>query len=246
MLATPRGRRATGAAPRRRRRAGSPGSAGDRDVSVERDRDLEPERSHRTPPLALATDQRIATLTESNQRAHRTITDPSSIRHERCTASLGAAVSRTSEWTTLPVRRNLGKSPGPPCEWRGRMKIERQGDVARASTVSERPPSNDASRDRPARLDGNRAGPRRRERRQQLWSVERSDALVTVPGSPLSGDTHVIVTNSPNTGVVIATWLPAGGTSTQLIESFAPSRRRTTIRSSGRPRSISMPPGPCG
>jgi hypothetical protein len=46
---------------------------------------------------------------------------------------------------------------------------------------------------------------------------------VTVTGSPLSGDTNVTVTNSPNTGVVIATWLPAGGTSTQLIESFAPS-----------------------
>ncbi|HVD68360.1 MAG TPA: hypothetical protein VNF25_06675, partial [Actinomycetota bacterium] len=46
---------------------------------------------------------------------------------------------------------------------------------------------------------------------------------VTAPGSPLSGDTNVTVTNSPNTGVVIATWLPSGGTSTQLIESFTPS-----------------------
>src|SRR6266480_1276507 len=46
---------------------------------------------------------------------------------------------------------------------------------------------------------------------------------VSVPGSPLSGDTNVTVTNSPNTGVVIATWLPSGGTSTQLIESYAPS-----------------------
>ena len=46
---------------------------------------------------------------------------------------------------------------------------------------------------------------------------------VSVAGSPLSGDTNVTVANSPNTGVVIATWMPAGGTSTQLIESFAPS-----------------------
>ena len=46
---------------------------------------------------------------------------------------------------------------------------------------------------------------------------------VTVAGSPLSGDTDVSVTNSPNAGVVIATWLPSGGPSTQLIESFASS-----------------------
>jgi len=46
---------------------------------------------------------------------------------------------------------------------------------------------------------------------------------VTVASSPLSGDTEVTVTNSPNAGVVIATWLPAGGPSTQLIESYAPS-----------------------
>ena len=50
---------------------------------------------------------------------------------------------------------------------------------------------------------------------------------VTVPSSPLSGDTNIVVTNAPNTGVVIATWLPAGGTSTQLIESFAPSPATT-------------------
>jgi hypothetical protein len=50
---------------------------------------------------------------------------------------------------------------------------------------------------------------------------------VTVPGGPLSGDSNVTVTNSPNTGVVIATWLPAGGTSTQLIESFASSPATT-------------------
>src|SRR2546426_7081099 len=46
---------------------------------------------------------------------------------------------------------------------------------------------------------------------------------VAVGGSPLSGDTDVAVTNSPNTGIVIATWLPSGGPSTQLIESYAPS-----------------------
>src|SRR5881227_411976 len=46
---------------------------------------------------------------------------------------------------------------------------------------------------------------------------------VTVASSSLSGDTEVTVTNSPNAGVVIATWLPSGGPSTQLIESYAPS-----------------------
>src|SRR5439155_25788047 len=46
---------------------------------------------------------------------------------------------------------------------------------------------------------------------------------VTVAGSPLSGDTDVSVTNSPNAGVVIATWLPSGGPSTPLIVSFASS-----------------------
>src|SRR6476659_8831493 len=46
---------------------------------------------------------------------------------------------------------------------------------------------------------------------------------VTVPAGPLSGDVNVTVTNSPNSGVVIATWLPADGAASQLIESFAAS-----------------------
>jgi hypothetical protein len=46
---------------------------------------------------------------------------------------------------------------------------------------------------------------------------------VSAAGGTLSGDTGVTVTNSPNSGVVIATWIPAGGTAMQLIESYAPS-----------------------
>ena len=46
---------------------------------------------------------------------------------------------------------------------------------------------------------------------------------VSAAGGTLGGDTGVTVTNSPNSGVVIATWIPAGGTATQLIESYAPS-----------------------
>ena len=53
--------------------------------------------------------------------------------------------------------------------------------------------------------------------------ASNGQTLCVTVTSPLSGDTNVTVTNSPNTGVVIATWLPSGGTSTQLIESFAPS-----------------------
>jgi hypothetical protein len=46
---------------------------------------------------------------------------------------------------------------------------------------------------------------------------------VTAPDAPMSGNTTVMVTNSPNTGVVIATWLPAGSSAIQLIQEFAPS-----------------------
>jgi len=46
---------------------------------------------------------------------------------------------------------------------------------------------------------------------------------VVAPVGGLSGDSGVTVTNSPNAGVVIATWIPSGGTPTQLIESYAPS-----------------------
>src|SRR5438309_2303732 len=46
---------------------------------------------------------------------------------------------------------------------------------------------------------------------------------VSAAGGTLAEDTGVTVTNSPNSGVVITTWIPAGGTATQLIESYAPS-----------------------
>lgn len=46
---------------------------------------------------------------------------------------------------------------------------------------------------------------------------------VMAPAASLQGDTTVTVTNSPNSGLVIATWLPSGGPVTQLIQTFAPS-----------------------
>jgi hypothetical protein len=46
---------------------------------------------------------------------------------------------------------------------------------------------------------------------------------VTVPDTPLSGNTAVSVTNSPNNGVVIATWIPSGKPAVQLIQEYAPS-----------------------
>jgi hypothetical protein len=46
---------------------------------------------------------------------------------------------------------------------------------------------------------------------------------VTVPDAPLNGDTTVTLTNSPNSGVVIATWIPSGKPAVTLIQQFAPS-----------------------
>ena len=46
---------------------------------------------------------------------------------------------------------------------------------------------------------------------------------VTVPAATLQGEKTVSVTNSPNSGVVIATWLPSGGPVTQLIQTSGPS-----------------------
>ncbi len=46
---------------------------------------------------------------------------------------------------------------------------------------------------------------------------------VSVPGSTLSGAASVSVTNSPNSGTVIATWVPSGKSAIQLITQFAPS-----------------------
>ncbi len=46
---------------------------------------------------------------------------------------------------------------------------------------------------------------------------------VSVPALPLQGEKTVTVSNTANSGVVIATWLPSGGPTAQLIEMFAPS-----------------------
>ena len=46
---------------------------------------------------------------------------------------------------------------------------------------------------------------------------------VTTATSTLSGEATVTITNSPNTGVVLATWAPSGGSSSTLIQMFAPS-----------------------
>lgn len=46
---------------------------------------------------------------------------------------------------------------------------------------------------------------------------------VTIPASTLQGEATVTVTNAPNSGVVIATWLPSGGPTTQLLYMYAPS-----------------------
>ena len=62
---------------------------------------------------------------------------------------------------------------------------------------------------------------------------------VTVPGSPLSGDTNVTVTNSPNTGVGSRPGCPAPRRSSS---SRRPSPATNDIRSFGRRRSISMLP----
>ncbi len=46
---------------------------------------------------------------------------------------------------------------------------------------------------------------------------------VTVPGGALAGATTVSITNSPNSGTVIARWTPSGGSTITLITEFAPS-----------------------
>ena len=46
---------------------------------------------------------------------------------------------------------------------------------------------------------------------------------VTVPASTLSGNTAVVVTNSPNNGSVVSTWIPSGQSGVQLINEFGPS-----------------------
>ena len=46
---------------------------------------------------------------------------------------------------------------------------------------------------------------------------------MTVPASQLSGNTTVVVTNSPNTGAVISTWIPSGKSGTRLIYEYEPS-----------------------
>lgn len=46
---------------------------------------------------------------------------------------------------------------------------------------------------------------------------------ITVPDTPLTADATVTVTNAPNTGKVIVTWLPDGGSTTALITRVGPS-----------------------
>jgi hypothetical protein len=46
---------------------------------------------------------------------------------------------------------------------------------------------------------------------------------LTVPDAPLTGPTPITVKNTSNTGVVIFTWIPSGGTAIPLIKDFAPS-----------------------
>src|SRR5207249_8143598 len=73
------------------------------------------------------------------------------------------------------------------------------------------------------RSDGRGGGTGRRASRQQLRYEWWPHDLRGRPVGGLSGDSGVTVTNSPNAGVVIATWIPSGGTPTPLIESYAPS-----------------------
>ncbi|MFB3738323.1 MAG: DNRLRE domain-containing protein [Candidatus Velamenicoccus archaeovorus] len=46
---------------------------------------------------------------------------------------------------------------------------------------------------------------------------------VAVPAPSLTGPTTITVTNSPNSGVVIASWIPSGRSGLALIQDFAPS-----------------------
>jgi hypothetical protein len=46
---------------------------------------------------------------------------------------------------------------------------------------------------------------------------------VTVPGGTLTGPTQVTVTNSPNSGTVIGTWIPSGKPAINLILKTVPS-----------------------
>jgi hypothetical protein len=46
---------------------------------------------------------------------------------------------------------------------------------------------------------------------------------VTLPDNPLSGPTPITVTNSPNSGTVIASWIASGKPGVSLIQDFAPS-----------------------
>jgi IPT/TIG domain len=49
------------------------------------------------------------------------------------------------------------------------------------------------------------------------------NVCVTAPDVPLTGEVTITVTNDPNNGVVIATWIPQGKAAITLIQDFAPS-----------------------
>ena len=56
----------------------------------------------------------------------------------------------------------------------------------------------------------------------QCGSSGGHQLCVSVSGTTLSGNTQVTVTNSPNSGIVIASWVPSSGPVTKLITSFVP------------------------
>jgi hypothetical protein len=123
------------------------------------------------------------------------------------------AVDRTSEWTTRFVQRSLREASNngdvpvrPPIPGHfptAGSPIVRLGIVPLLVIASLVIPAVASA--------GSNCG------------TSNGQTLCVTAGSSLSGDAKVTVTISPNTGVVIATWLPSNGPSTQLIESFAPS-----------------------
>ncbi len=53
--------------------------------------------------------------------------------------------------------------------------------------------------------------------------TSNTHTLCVTAASTLTGEQTVTVTNSPNSGLVFATWVPSGGSAVQLMQIFAPS-----------------------
>src|SRR5438874_859913 len=53
--------------------------------------------------------------------------------------------------------------------------------------------------------------------------VSSGHTLCVTAASTLSGEQAVTVTDSPNNGLVFATWVPSGGAAVRLIQTYAPS-----------------------